>query len=82
VTGALANELAARDPGRAHAILVESGGTYRVSMRAPREAPTGCAALAREFPTGGGREAAAGIDRLPAHELARFVERFRSVFGA
>jgi hypothetical protein len=82
VTGALANELAAREPGRAHAVLVESGGAYRVSMRAPRVAPTGCAALAREFPTGGGREAAAGIDRLPAHELPRFVERFRSVFGA
>jgi hypothetical protein len=36
----------------------------------------------RAFPTGGGREAAAGIDRLPAAELERFVERFRAVFPA
>jgi len=80
VAGALANELAAREPGRAHAILVAAGDGYRVSMRAPRDAPTGCAALAREFPTGGGREAAAGIDRLPAQDLERFLARFRAVF--
>jgi hypothetical protein len=82
VAGAFANELAVREPARAHAILVESSGAYRVSIRAPRDAPTGCAALAREFPTGGGREAAAGIDRLTADELPRFVERFRAVFGS
>jgi hypothetical protein len=81
VAGALANELAAREPDRAHAILVASGDAYRVSLRAPRGAPTGCAAFAREFPTGGGRDAAAGIDRLPATELARFLDRFRAVFG-
>jgi hypothetical protein len=40
----------------------------------------GCAALAREFATAGGREAAAGIDRLPAEELQRFVERFQAAF--
>jgi hypothetical protein len=82
VIGAFANELAAREPGRPHAILVESGDGYRVSMRAPRDAPTGCAGLAREFPTGGGREAAAGIDRLPVAELERFLERFHAVFGS
>jgi hypothetical protein len=81
VTGAFANELAAREPGRAHAILVASGDAYRVSLRAPRDTPTGCAALAREFPTGGGREAAAGIDRLPAAQLEQFVARFRTAFG-
>jgi len=81
VTGALANELAAREPGHAHAILVASGDAYRVSIRAPRNAPTGCATLAREFATGGGREAAAGIDRLPVADLERFIERFRTAFG-
>jgi hypothetical protein len=81
VAGALANDLAAREPGRAHAILVASGDAYRVSVRAPRDAPTGCAALARGFPTGGGREAAAGIDRLPAADLERFIARFRAVFN-
>jgi hypothetical protein len=83
VSGTLANELAAREADRAHAVLVAcADGAYRASLRAPRDAPTGCAALARAFPTGGGREAAAGIDRLPAAELERFVERFRAVFPA
>jgi hypothetical protein len=81
VSGTFANDLAARAPDRAHAVLVPcSGGHYGVSIRAPRAAPTGCAALAREFATGGGREAAAGIDRLPAEDLPRFLERFDAVF--
>ncbi len=81
VSGTFANDLAAREPDRAHAVLVPgANGCYGVSIRAPRAAPTGCAALAREFATGGGREAAAGIDRLPAEELPRLIERFHAVF--
>jgi hypothetical protein len=81
VSGAFANDLAEREPDRAHAVVVPcSAGGYRVSIRAPRDAPTGCAALAREFATGGGREAAAGIDDLPADALERFIERFQAAF--
>ena len=81
VSGTFANDLAARAPDRAHAVLVPCPNDgYGVSIRAPRAAPTGCAALAREFPTGGGREAAAGIDYLPADALERFIERFRTAF--
>ena len=81
VSGAFANDLAAQAPDRAHAVLVPCpGGGYRVSIRAPRTAPAGCAALAREFATGGGREAAAGIDDLPAAALERFIERFQAAF--
>jgi len=80
-SGTLANDLAAGAPDRAHAVLVPCADDgYRVSIRAPRTAPNGCAALAREFATGGGREAAAGIDHLPAAELERFIERFQAVF--
>ena len=80
-SGTLANDLAAAAPDRAHAVLVPGADDgYRVSIRAPRTAPQGCAALAREFATGGGREAAAGIDHLPAAELDRFIERFQAVF--
>jgi hypothetical protein len=81
VSGTIANDLAEREPDRAHAVLVAAAdGSYRVSLRAPRAAPTGRAALAREFATGGGREAAGGIDRLPATDLARFIERFEAAF--
>ena len=80
-SGTLANWLAARAPDRAHAVLTpDSCGGYRVSIRAPRASPTGALALARGFETGGGREAAAGIDHLPAGELAAFIERFDAAF--
>jgi hypothetical protein len=81
VSGTLANRLAARAPARAHAVLTpDSRGGYGVSIRAPRAQPTGALALARKFETGGGREAAAGIDHLPAGELAAFIEQFDAAF--
>jgi hypothetical protein len=82
VIGTLANRLAALRPERAHAVLAPGApGGYAVSIRAPRASPTGAAALAREF-SGGGREAAAGIDHLPATAVERFIARFETAFGA
>ena len=74
VSGVLANELATEQPAQAQAVLsVRRGGDYRVSVRAPRDAPQGAAALCRAF-GGSGRAAAAGIDALPAAELDRFIQ--------
>lgn len=74
VSGVLANELAAARPAQALAVLsVRRGGDYRVSVRAPRDAPQGAAALCSAF-GGSGRAAAAGIDALPAAELDRFIQ--------
>jgi hypothetical protein len=75
VLGPFANDLALRDPRRAHAVLkaLPDGG-YAVSVRAPHATLRGASALAREF-GGGGRAAAAGIDRLPEAELPRFIAR-------
>lgn len=73
--GPFANELALRDPARAHAVLkATADGGYAVSVRAPQATLRGAAELAREF-GGGGRAAAAGIDRLPEAELPRFIAR-------
>ncbi len=81
VSGTLANSLAAGAPDRAHAVLTpDSRGGYGVSIRAPRASPTGALALARRFETGGGREAAAGIDHLPVGNLAAFMEQFDAAF--
>jgi hypothetical protein len=81
VSGTLANRLADRAPERAHAVLTpDARGGYQVSLRAPRASPTGALALARRFATGGGREAAAGIDHLPAGDLAAFVAQFDAAF--
>ncbi len=81
VIGSLAHHLAAHDPSRAHAVLCPStdGLAFIVSVRAPQRTTRHDAdALCRQFPGGGGRVAAAGIDRLPKAMLDRFVQAFRA----
>jgi len=81
VRGVFGNELANASPDAAHAILTGSAQDgYTVSVRAPRTNPRGADALCRRFATGGGREAAAGINRLPASELPAFVRSFVQAF--
>jgi hypothetical protein len=76
VFGAFANRLAAADPYRAYAVVVpNSHGGYTVSVRAPGAGPLNADALCREYPTGGGRAGAAGIDHLPPGELEAFIAR-------
>jgi hypothetical protein len=74
--GSFANELAGREPGRAHAVLVaDARGGYRASIRAPLQSPAGAHGLCACF-GGAGRAGAAGIDHLPAGELPAFVQAF------
>ncbi|WP_098424460.1 DHH family phosphoesterase [Marinobacter sp. LV10R520-4] len=74
VSGVLGNELANRNPDKACGIVTESAnGGYLVSIRAPLNNRTGADELARKFPTGGGRKAAAGINELPAEHLETFL---------
>lgn len=73
ISGSLANLLAAQRPECAHAVATpRRDGSLIVSVRAPLASPRGADALCRGF-GGAGRAAAAGIDRLPAGELERFV---------
>ena len=75
VGGVLGNELANRYPDRACAIVTDQpDDTYLVSIRAPLNNRVGADEVARRFPTGGGRKAAAGINALPAERLAEFVD--------
>lgn len=80
-SGVLANELAQTAPERAHALLtcLPEGG-FLVSVRAPLASPEGADALCRQFPTGGGRKAAAGINQLPEASYDEFVRRFVEAF--
>jgi hypothetical protein len=80
VNGVFANELAREAPTRAHAILVDTGAAYLVSVRAPKVAPRGADKLCRCFATGGGRAAAAGINALPAADVPRFLAAFNTAF--
>ncbi len=76
----LANRIALENSDRAVAFLHPlRDGSYRVSIRAPRAGRRGAAAasdLAREFPGGGGRALAAGINRLEAGDISAFERRF------
>ena len=77
VSGVFSNDLANESPDRAHAVVTERGdGTYLVSVRAPLSNKVGAVDLCRRFPTGGGREAAAGINNLPADQLEDFTTQF------
>jgi single-stranded DNA-specific DHH superfamily exonuclease len=80
VSGVLANDLAQAAPQRAHALLTRHGGGFLVSVRAPLARPDGADVLCRQFPTGGGRKAAAGINELPDSAYDDFVERFLAAF--
>ena len=82
VSGVFANDLARGTPGRAHALLTRlAEGGFVVSVRAPLAAPVGADALCRQFPTGGGRQAAAGVNRLPEDLYDEFLRRFAEAFG-
>ncbi len=81
VSGVYGNDLANESPDRAHAVLTSRpDGTYLVSVRAPLSNKTGADALCMEFPTGGGRKAAAGINGLPADMLDTFLDRLDEVY--
>ena len=75
VSGVYSNDLANASPGRAHAVLTErADGTFLVSVRAPLDRKQGADELCRQFPTGGGRAAAAGINALPGDQLDAFID--------
>lgn len=82
VQGEFANELAARAPERAHALLCQTKGGWRVSVRAPLARPRGADELCRRFPGGGGRAGAAGVDLLPREGLGEFIDAFARAFPA
>lgn len=81
INGAYGNRLAQHHPQRAHAVVVARGDGYVVSVRAPVSQPAGAAALCGQFASGGGREGAAGINRLPQQDLERFIAAFRAAYG-
>ncbi|MBB3046765.1 hypothetical protein FHR99_001001 [Litorivivens lipolytica] len=81
VSGVYSNDLANSSPDRAHAVLtIKDNGNYLISVRAPLNNKTGADELCRQFPTGGGRAAAAGVNDLPADQLSQFIGQFTDFF--
>ena len=82
VLGVFANHLAHIDPRRAYAVLApKSKGGYIVSLRVPEASETSADAFCREFPSGGGRRGAAGIDDLPEERMQDFIGRLSAAYG-
>jgi hypothetical protein len=82
VSGPFVNRLASRHPVRAHAVLVAKSDAFTVSVRAPMADPRGADTLCLKFESGGGRKGAAGVNRLPASELDRFIAEFRRAYSS
>ena len=81
VLGSWANLLAVRQPEKAHGLLAgDAQRGYRVSVRAPLATREGADRLCLRF-AGGGRHAAAGIERLPAGQLPAFLAAFEETFA-
>jgi len=81
-SGIYSNKQTTDNSDKAFAILTEiNEDNYRVSIRSPKNNPYGASTLALSFPTGGGREKAAGINELPKVELKKFVEKFEEVYN-
>lgn len=74
ISGVLGNTLANQTPSRAHLVVTPNRqGSLTVSLRAPLDNKQGAAAICTQFATGGGREAAAGINALPREVLPRLI---------
>ncbi len=81
VAGVYANTLARDKPELAHALVTTNqDGSKRISVRAPLQDRRGADTLCRQFPSGGGRAAAAGINELPADSFDAFVQAFSAQF--
>jgi hypothetical protein len=83
VSGVYSNDLTQANPARAHAVLTRMHNShYQVSVRAPLTNRTGADTLCRQFETGGGRQAAAGINVLPDADVERFIQTFQQQFSS
>jgi hypothetical protein len=72
----LANQLAVQAPHLAIGLLsARADGEWAFSLRVPEGAELTADAFCRQFPTGGGRKRAAGINRMAEADLAEFAGR-------
>lgn len=81
VSGVYGNDLANQSPNKAHAVFtLNNDETYTVSLRAPLSNKQGAGDLCAKFATGGGRAAAAGINRLPKSEIELFINTVEAYY--
>lgn len=82
ISGVYGNMLANQSPDMANAVLTEnSNSSYTVSLRAPLNNKQGAGDICTQFPTGGGRAAAAGVNALEKSQLAAFIDLVERYYG-
>ncbi len=88
VSGVFGNDLANQTPDKAHIVItlnsLEIGSekknegqkeqSYTLSLRAPLNNKQGAGDICAQFPTGGGRAAAAGVNVLPKSRVDEFIK--------
>ena len=75
VSGVLGNDLANQTPDKAHIVFtLNTDKSYTVSLRAPLLDKQGAGDICSQFPTGGGRAAAAGVNKLPNDMIETFIK--------
>ncbi|WP_076416889.1 acetyltransferase [Colwellia sp. UCD-KL20] len=83
VSGVFGNDLANQSPDKAHAVItLNADNTYTVSVRAPLNNKQGADEVCIQFPTGGGRAGAAGINLLPETMLPKFIDTLNKYYKA
>lgn len=83
ISGVFGNSLVNQSPDKAHAVLTlnQNQQDYTVSVRAPLNNRTGADEVCTQFPTGGGRKAAAGINQLPTSAKQEFIQKLESFYS-
>lgn len=82
VSGVLGNALANQAPDKAHGVLtLNKDNTFTVSVRAPLNNKQGADDVCTQFETGGGRAAAAGINKLEGDKLSLFIDTLVNYYG-
>ena len=80
--GVFSNLKARQKKNAAHVVIVENDdASLQISVRAPLLARKNADILCRQFPTGGGRAAAAGINNLPPEMLNEFLVAFHQLYS-
>ncbi|UJF17583.1 DHH family phosphoesterase [Vibrio sp. SS-MA-C1-2] len=74
ISGVFINQKANEEPNSAHVVLTEKQDyTYLVSLRAPLNNKHSAGEICSQFPTGGGRGAAGGINQLQRQDLSELL---------
>jgi len=82
VSGVFGNELANQTPNKAHAVFtINTDKSYTVSLRAPLNDKQGAGDICAQFPSGGGRAAAAGVNQLPIEMVESFIKAVSSYYA-